>query len=111
MRNLKRVLALALALVMTLGLMITASAASYADADQIDANYNEAIEVLTNMGVFRGQANGGESTEFAPKDILTRAEAATLVYRLLTADVTDAKTSNYDYTSFDDVKELSLIHI
>ena len=104
MRNLKRVLALALALIMTLGLMITASAASYPDADQIDAKYTEAIEVLSGLGVFKGQGNGG-TTNFAPKAILTRGEVATLVYRILTGDVTDAQIRNYDYTSFDDVLE------
>ena len=104
MRNLKRVLALALALVMTLGLMITASAASYPDADQIDAKYTEAVEVLSGLGVFKGQGNGG-TTSFAPKAVLTRGEAATLVYRILTGDVTDAQVRNYDYTSFEDVLE------
>ena len=104
MRNLKRVLALALALIMTLGLMITASAASYPDADQIDAKYTEAVEVLSGLGVFKGQGNGGTAS-FAPKAVLTRGEAATLVYRILTGDVTDAQVRNYDYTSFEDVLE------
>ncbi|MGN1004609.1 MAG: S-layer homology domain-containing protein [Oscillospiraceae bacterium] len=102
MRNLKRVLALAMALVLTLGMMVIgANAASYTDAAQIDADYSEAIDVLTGMGVFQGQGNG----VFAPKAILTRAEASALIYRVLTGDVTDAKKDLYDYSSFDDVKE------
>ncbi|MGM9607333.1 MAG: S-layer homology domain-containing protein [Oscillospiraceae bacterium] len=102
MRNLKRVLALVMALVMALSLMVMGvSAASYTDANQIDDDYAEAIEILSGMGVFRGQDNGS----FAPKAILTRAEAATLVYRILTSDVDDKKVDLYDYSSFDDVKE------
>ena len=89
---------------MTLGLMITASAASYPDADQIDAKYTEAVEVLSGLGVFKGQGSNG-TTSFAPKAVLTRGEAATLVYRILTGDVTDAQVRNYDYTSFEDVLE------
>lgn len=100
MRNLKRVLALALALVMTLGLLIIgSSAASYTDAAQIDDDYADAIEVLTGMGVFQGM----EGNAFSPTTILTRAQAATLVYRVLTGDVTDAKVDLYDYKSFNDV--------
>ncbi|MGM9607321.1 MAG: S-layer homology domain-containing protein [Oscillospiraceae bacterium] len=106
MRNLKRVLALVMALVMALSLMVMGvSAASYPDANQIDANYAEAIEVLSSIGVFRGQGADNGSAAFAPKAILTRAEASTLVYRLITGDVTDAKKDLYDYSSFDDVKE------
>ncbi|MGM9605931.1 MAG: S-layer homology domain-containing protein [Oscillospiraceae bacterium] len=105
MRNLKRVLALVMALVMALSLMVMGvSAASYTDADQIDADYSEAFEVLTNIGVIKGQDNGNGIVA-APKAILTRAEASTLVYRLLTGDVTDAQKKNYDFSSFDDVKE------
>ena len=100
MRNLKRVLALALALVMMLGMMITASAASYTDEAAIDAKYAVAVEVLTDMGVFQGTGAG-----FAPKAILDRASAATLIYRVITADVEDKKVDLYDYSSFNDVAE------
>jgi hypothetical protein len=102
MRNLKRVLALALALVMTLGLMvITGSAASYPDQEQISDRFEEAITVLTELGVFRGKGDGS----FAPKDILTRGEAATLIYRVITGDVNDEQVVNYKYASFTDVTE------
>ncbi len=94
MRNLKRVLALALAVVMMIGMMVTASAATYADEAAIDAKYATAVEVTSDMGLFRGQGTG-----FAPKATLTRAEAAAILYRVMTTDVTDSKISLYDYES------------
>ncbi len=94
MRNLKRVLALALAVIMMIGMMVTASAATYADEATIDAKYADAVEVTSDMGVFRGQGTG-----FAPKATLTRAEAAAILYRVMNSDVTDAKVSLYDYES------------
>ena len=61
MRNLKKILALVLALMMVVSVMVVASAASfndYDDVDEIDSDYAEAVEVLTNMGVFRGFDGG-----------------------------------------------------
>lgn len=102
MRNLKRVLALALALVMILGMMVIgSSAASYTDAAAIDGKYAEAVEVLTGMGIFKGQ----DANNFAPKAQLTRAEASALIYRVITGDVTDSKIALYDYASFADTVE------
>ena len=104
MRNLKKILALVLALMMVVSVMVVASAASfndYDDVDEIDSDYAEAVEVLTNMGVFRGFDGG-----FQPDTKVTRAEVATLVYRVLTADVTDKNVGLYeDYNYFTDVNE------
>ena len=104
MRNLKKILALVLALMMVVSVMVVASAASfndYDDVDEIDSDYAEAVEVLTNMGVFRGFDGG-----FQPDTKVTRAEVATLVYRILTGDVTDKNVDQYkDYGFFTDVAE------
>ena len=102
MRNLKKILALVLALMMTVSLMVVASAASYkdyADADEISAEDETAVAVLTGMGVFKGDEDG-----FRPQDTITRAEVSTSVYRVLSGDVTDSKVEVWkEYTMFDDV--------
>ena len=102
MRNLKKILALVLALMMTVSLMVVASAASYkdyADADEIGAEYETAVAVLTGMGVFQGDEDG-----FRPQDTITRAEVSTAIYRTLSGDVTDSHVGLYtEYGMFDDV--------
>ena len=102
MRNLKKILALVLALMMVVSTMVFASAASYkdyADADEISAEYETAVAVLTGMGVFKGDEDG-----FRPQDTITRAEVSTSVYRVLSGDVSDSNVEVWkEYTMFDDV--------
>ena len=62
----KKLLALVLALVMTLSLC-TISNAAYSDAADVD--YNEAVDVMSAVGVFQG-ADG----KFSPKAELTREQ-------------------------------------
>ena len=103
MRNLKKILALVLALMMTLSLMVTASAATAGTGYSDDASitkYDEAVQVLDQLGVFRGNEKG----EFAPDSTITRAEAAAIVYRIVSGDVNDTQTGIYaDYNKFEDV--------
>ena len=87
MRNLKKILALVLALVMSLSLMATASAAESTAAAN---DYSLASKVLQGLDVVRGDDGGIRET-----DPITRAEAATLVYRIHTADVNDSKANLY----------------
>ena len=76
----KKLLAMVLALVMTLSLAVSASAA-FKDADKdISADYAEAVAVLDGMGVFKGYEDGS----FKPTGDITRAEVATIVYRVYT---------------------------
>lgn len=102
MRNLKKILALVLALMMTVSVMMFASAAGaedYNDVDQINEQYLEAVDVLTGMGVFQGYGDG-----FQPTANVRRSEVAALVYRSLTADVTDEQTHIWEESNyFDDV--------
>ena len=67
----KKLLALVLALVMTLSLCVTSNAA-YKDAADVDLN--EAVDVMTAVGVFQGSDG-----KFDPKANLTREQAAKLV--------------------------------
>ncbi len=77
MRNLKKFLALVLALMMVVSVMVTVSAADY--TDQADIDYDEAVAVMTAVGM----VEGGDQGQFDPDSNLTRAQAATLIVRLL----------------------------
>ena len=73
MRTLKKTLALVLCLAMIAGLC---TSAAFADAAQIE--YTEAAEVMNAIGVLKG-----DGTNFNPKGILTRAEAAVMLAKLV----------------------------
>ena len=78
MRNLKRALSLALAAVMVMGMMIVGtSAKSYTDSDKIENQ--AAVEVLGEIGVMVGNDDGS----FAPERVVTRAEMAVILTRIL----------------------------
>ena len=106
MRNLKKFLALVLAMMMALSLMVTANAASdnvtYPDSDIVLDQFEDAVTVLSGMGVLRG--NNGS---FKPQDKIMRCEAVAILYRLVTSDVKDTQVDLYKplATSFSDVKE------
>ena len=68
----KKLLALVLALVMTLGLATVSSSAAYSDA--ADVSLEEAVDVMSAVGVFQG-ADG----KFSPKANLNREQAAKLI--------------------------------
>ena len=97
----KKLLAMVLALVMTLSLAVVSSNAAFEDAKDINETYAEAVDVLAGMKVFQGYDNG---KTFKPTGDITRAEVAAIVYRLYTADVTDAQASLYaTYNKFNDM--------
>ncbi len=68
----KKLLALVLALVMTLGLATVSTNAAY--SDEADVSLNEAVDVLSAVGVFQGSDG-----KFSPKANLTREQAAKLI--------------------------------
>ena len=105
MRNLKKFLALVLAMMMTLSLMVTVNASSFKDDDDINPVYGEAIDVLTELGVVKGYGEDDPNEgKFLPKGLITRAEVAAILYRIVTGDVNDANVHLYKYDSeFTDV--------
>ena len=74
----KKFLSLVLALVMTMSLVtVSAGAADFKDSKSIE--YVEAVEVLDLIGVLEGYPDGS----FQPKTVLTRAQAATIIAKLI----------------------------
>ena len=95
----KKLLAMVLALVMTLSLAVSANA--FKDDKSISDDYAEAVAVLNGMGVFKGYEDGS----FKPENKITRAEVATIIYRIYTADVAkNDKSGLYaTYNKFSDM--------
>ena len=95
----KKLLAMVLALVMTLSLAVSANA--FKDDTKISDDYAEAVAVMNGMGVFKGYEDGS----FKPEGNITRAEVATIVYRIYTADVAkNDKSGLYaTYNKFSDM--------
>ena len=95
----KKLLAMVLALVMTLSLAVSASAVK-AD-EKINEDYAEAVAVLNGMGVFKGYEDGS----FKPENKITRAEVATIIYRIYTQDLAkNDKSGLYaSYNKFSDM--------
>jgi hypothetical protein len=93
MKNLKKVLSLVLALAMAFSLMSIAFAAdkatNFTDYDEID--YQEAVNVLTSIGVINGVDDGDT---FNPTGTLTREQGAKIItYMLLGQDAADQLTT------------------
>ncbi len=105
MRNLKKFLALVLAMVMAMSLMITVNASDaedYKDFSGVTEEFEEAVQVLTGMGIFKGDDNGN----FNPGKALRRSEAAAIMYRLVTGDVKDERADlHVGVANFSDVND------
>ena len=95
MRNLTKVLAMVLALSMIVG--VIAFAKTYPDVDS-SANYAEAVNVISDLGLAVGDENGN----FNADKTLTRAEGTTFVLRLLGLEEA-AKAAAGTATDFSDV--------
>ena len=95
----KKLLAMVLALAMTLSLAVSASA--FKDDKDVSADYAEAVAVLNGMDVFKGYEDGS----FKPQGNITRAEVATIIYRIYTGDVAkNDKSGLYStYNKFSDM--------
>ena len=74
MKNLKKVLALVLACAMVFGVVATAAGTGYPDVAE-DANYAEAVKILSALKIIEGDENGN----FNPDATITRAEMAKIL--------------------------------
>ncbi len=77
MRNLKRALSLALASVMLMGTMVVGTGAAFTDG--ADIVNKDAVDVLNALEVFTGRDDGS----FDPTAVVTRAEMATILCRVM----------------------------
>ena len=86
MKNFRKVLALVLVVATLFSFAAMASAATYKDADKI--SYNEAVAVLSHVGILEGYPEDGT---FRPANTITRAEMAKMIAALANAgyDVKD----------------------
>jgi len=105
MKTFKKTLCLVLVVVMALSLFAVAASAKslsdYSDASAVGSNYKSAVDFDTQLGVLRGNT----STTYNPQGYLTRAQLATIIYRITTGDVDDTYVKNYaNGTTFTDVK-------
>jgi len=93
----KKFLALVLALVMTMSL-VTISAGAEDFTDAADINYEEAVEVISALGVVGGYADGS----FNPEGGLTRQAAAKIICNMILGPTTAAEL-NADTNPYPDV--------
>ena len=82
----KKFLSLVLALVMTMSL-VTVSAGAKEFKDDADVNYDEAVAVISEIGVVDGDTNGN----FRPTDNLSRGAAAKIICNLILGPTTAAE--------------------
>ncbi|MDR0862558.1 MAG: S-layer homology domain-containing protein [Oscillospiraceae bacterium] len=108
MKSLRKVLCLALAIVMAMSLIVVAGAAEvksladYADKDTISAKYLEAVDVITVLGITKGD----ENANFGAQNNLTRAESAKLIAYVALGKAAADKLTNRA-SSFTDVEGIS----
>ncbi len=118
---------------MAVSLMVSANAKiDFDDADQIDAKYQEAVEVLEKLGFFEGvpTADAATATEtedsadatteapaaannFSPKLTLTRAQLAVMLFKLRTGDngTEEAYAKYKNYKTYSDTPAWAAVHI
>lgn len=87
MSTLKKILALTLALAMVMSLGVFAA---FKDQATIDEDCTSAMELMNALGVILGDNNGNAN----PTKTITRAEAATMIFRLMNKGKDDASIYN-----------------
>lgn len=96
MRTLKKVLALSLVFAMAFTMM---AGAAFKDQNKIDSALNNDIQLLTALGVFKGDENGN----FNPTANVKRSEAAKMIYVLKNNGVDDGAVAFQGVSKYADV--------
>ena len=96
MRTLKKVLALSLVFAMAFTMM---AGAAFKDQNKIDSSLNDDIQLLTALGVFKGDENGN----FNPTANVKRSEAAKMIYVLKNNGVDDGAVAFQGVSKYADV--------
>lgn len=96
MRTLKKVLALSLVFAMAFTMM---AGAAFKDQNKIDPSLTNDIQLLTALGVFKGDENGN----FNPTDNVKRSEAAKMIYVLKNNGVDDGAVAFQGVSKYSDV--------
>ena len=91
--KMKKILATLVAAAMILTSVFSVSAASFTDVSDSD-RYYEAVEILTALDIIEGYEDG----TFRPDETITRAEAVTIVDRLLGFNAVPTPYSGQTYT-------------
>ena len=102
MSKIKKLIALTLALAMVLSVSAFAGSYSentYADADKINADCEEAVELLYALDIMVG-----DGKNFNPESAVTRAEMAKMIYVILNYGKDDKAVSYTGAKFFDDVE-------
>ncbi len=87
MNTLKKTVAVVLAVAMVLTMGIATSFAAFPDVPST-ANYAEAVNILTNLGIIKGADDG----TFKPNNTITRAEVAAIMVRALNLEALPGTT-------------------
>ena len=100
MSTFKKLLALTLALAMVLSVSAFAgySADTYADADKINGDCEDAIELLYALDIMKG-----DGKNFNPEASVTRAEMAKMIYVILNYGKDDKAVTYTGAKMFSDV--------
>lgn len=103
MRTLNRPLSLLLALVMVLSFGVTGVSAATAFTDITDSAHKEAVEIGQAIGLIAGDKDANGNVTFNPEKIVTRAQAAAFITRIMGMSDAEVEAMNLksSYTDMD----------
>lgn len=100
MRNIKRILSMVLTVVVLFGVLAVPAGAVSGFKDSADIVNTEAVEITAGLGLFAG-ADGN----FMPKGVVTRAQMATIIIKMLYGANADAYSFKKLDSEFNDIAD------